>query len=63
MTLVVKLQVLGWILFIVSACAFIASSVRSGDLLALAGGLFFLVACFVFLLPFAIARKAIPEKE
>ena len=57
MTLVVKLQILGWILFIVSACAFIASSLKSGDLLALAGGLFFLVACFVFLVPYAIPRK------
>ena len=55
--MVVKLQVLGWILFIVSACAFIASSIRSGDLLALMGGLFVLVACFVFLLPFGIPRK------
>ena len=61
--MVVRLQVLGWILFIVSACAFIASSVRSGDLYGLAGGLFFLVACFVFLLPYAMSRKAISEKE
>ena len=57
MTLAAKLQVLGWILFIVSACAFIASSVRSGDLYGLAGGLFFLVACFVFLLPYAMPKK------
>lgn len=41
----------GWLLFIVSALFFIAASWRSGDMLALAGGLFFLLACFVFLVP------------
>ena len=42
----------GWLLFIVSAMFFIVSALRSGDLLALAGGVFFLVACFAFLVPF-----------
>lgn len=51
-----KCQIAGWILFIISACAFIASSLRSGDLLGLIGGLFFLVACFVFLVPYWTAR-------
>jgi hypothetical protein len=41
----------GWALFVVSAVFFTAASVRSGDGLALAGSLFFLVACFVFLAP------------
>ena len=51
-----KCQILGWVLFIVSACAFIASSLRSGDMLGLIGGVFFLVACFVFLIPYGMAR-------
>ena len=51
-----KCQILGWVLFIVSACAFIASSLRSGDMLGLIGGVFFLIACFVFLIPYRLAR-------
>ncbi len=46
-------QLWGWILFIVSALFFIATSLRAGDPLGLLGGLFFLVACFVFLVPLA----------
>lgn len=41
----------GWLLFIISAVFFTVSSLRSGDLLALGGSLFFLVACFFFLAP------------
>ncbi|MEM9604247.1 MAG: cytochrome oxidase subunit III [Pseudomonadota bacterium] len=47
-----RCEIAGWVLFILSACGFIASSWRSGDLPSLIGGLFFLVACFVFLLPY-----------
>ncbi len=50
----VKCQIWGWVLFIISALAFIASSLRSGDMLGLAGGIFFLVACFVFLIPYVL---------
>ena len=48
-----RFQLWGWILFIFSALFFIATSLRAGDLLGLAGGLLFLVACFVFLVPLA----------
>ena len=41
----------GWLLFIVSALFFIAASWRAGDMLALLGGVFFLLACIVFLVP------------
>jgi hypothetical protein len=34
---------------------FIASSIRNGDMLGLLGGIFFLLACFVFLIPYAMA--------
>jgi hypothetical protein len=44
-------SLLGWSLFVVSALFFTAASLRAGDPLALAGSLFFLVACFVFLWP------------
>jgi len=46
-----KWIVAGWLLFIVSALFFIAAAWRAGDMLALAGGMFFLVACFSFLVP------------
>ncbi|GMQ76649.1 MAG: hypothetical protein BMS9Abin01_1936 [Gammaproteobacteria bacterium] len=46
-----KLEVWGWCLFIASAVFFVASTVRSGDLLGLVGSLIFLFACIVFLVP------------
>lgn len=46
-----RFQLAGWILFIFSALFFIATSVRAGDMLGLTGGLFFLLACLVFLIP------------
>lgn len=44
-------QFSGWVLFVFSAFFFIATSVRAGDMPGLIGGLFFLIACFVFLVP------------
>jgi hypothetical protein len=44
-------QLCGWLLFICSALFFIISSIRAGDILSLAGGILFLIACFVFLVP------------
>ena len=57
-----KFQLWGWLLFIVSAAFFITSSVRSGDMVGLMGGLFFLVACLVFLVPF-MGRGGQDEKN
>ncbi|RWM96073.1 MAG: cytochrome oxidase subunit III [Mesorhizobium sp.] len=51
-----KWIVAGWLLFIVSALFLIAAAWCDGDLLALGGGIFFLVACFSFPVPIA-ARK------
>ena len=53
-----KYQLWGWILFIVCAFIFIVSSIRTGDVLMLIGSLFFLVACFLFLIP--LLRKLRP---
>lgn len=41
----------GWYLFIISAGFFITSSVRNGDMFGFLGSLFFLIACFFFLVP------------
>lgn len=49
-----KFQLLGWALFILSASFFGAASIRAGDVLSLLGSLFFLFACFVFLIPLGI---------
>ncbi len=53
-----RMQLIGWVLFVFSALFFIASSLRAGDLVSLAGGLLFLVACFAFLLPLLSSRTA-----
>jgi hypothetical protein len=52
-----KHDLVGWLLFVVSAAFFMASSIRAGDLVGLLGGLFFLLACLAFLLPYVGARK------
>ena len=49
-----KLNLVGWMLFVVSALWFIAASVRAGDVVSLLGGLFFLLGCIVFLIPYAM---------
>ena len=45
-----KINILGWILFIVSAICFIISSV--GNFWGMFESVFFLMACMVFLIPF-----------
>ena len=45
------LQLFGWILFVICALLFLASSIRNRDMLAFYGSLIFLVACFVFMVP------------
>jgi hypothetical protein len=47
----------GWLLFVVCAGFFIASSLRSGDWLALAASIIFLLACLLFILPLLGGRK------
>ncbi|CAN5562656.1 hypothetical protein BH24ACT22_BH24ACT22_19070 [soil metagenome] len=50
-----RLELWGWILFVVSAFFFIAASLRTGDIVGLLGGLSFLIGCGVFL--FAVIRR------
>lgn len=50
-------DLLGWLLFVVSAALFMASSIRAGDVVGLLGGLFFLFACLAFLAPYIGSRK------
>lgn len=44
-----QVVILGWILFVISAFGFIIAS--WGDFWAMFGSVFFLLACFVFLVP------------
>ncbi len=53
-----RINLIGWWLFVISALFFTATSWRAGDMLGLIGALFFLVACFVFLLPYALRARA-----
>tara|TARA_B100000941_G_scaffold256166_1_gene205317 strand:- start:10 stop:183 length:174 start_codon:yes stop_codon:yes gene_type:complete len=50
-----NLNLLSWILFVVSAIGFTNSSIK--NIWALFGSLFFLVACIIFLIPFFIKEK------
>ena len=55
-------QLCGWSLFVASAGLFVASSIRSGDMLGLLGSLVFLFACVVFRIPLVAKRIARPSK-
>ena len=44
------INLIGWIMFIISAIGFVISSI--GSFWAMLGSVFFLVACLVFLIPF-----------
>jgi hypothetical protein len=52
-----KFHLFGWILFLVCAGLFIASSIKAGDILALAASILFLVGCVVFIIPIVIKRE------
>ena len=51
-----KIQLRGWLLFLISAVFFTVAGIRDGDMLMTLGGLFFLLACIVFLIPFLWPR-------
>jgi hypothetical protein len=56
-------QIAGWVLFIISALGFIVSSLRSGDFFGLIGGIFFLIACIVFLIPIFRRPEVLPDRS
>jgi len=47
----------GWLLFVVCALFFIASAVKNQDILTLIGGILFLLACVVFLIPLCVSSR------
>lgn len=48
----------GWLLFVISALFFMASSIRAGDVVGFLGGTFFLLACIAFLASYTGVRKS-----
>lgn len=52
-----KYYLSGWILFIICAIFFIASSLKNHDTLTFIGSVIFLIACIVFLIPLVMSNK------
>lgn len=52
-----RYELCGWLLFVISALFFIASSIRNGDMIGLLGGVFFLLACVAFLASYTGVRN------
>jgi uncharacterized membrane protein YtjA (UPF0391 family) len=53
-----KFYLVGWILFLICAVLFIASSIRNHDVLSLIASIIFLVGCVIFLIPLVAAITA-----
>ena len=53
----IKCQLAGWILFIICAIFFVASSLKNQDILTFIASVIFLIACIVFLIPLVRSRK------
>ncbi len=49
----IKYHLAGWVLFVICAIFFIASSLKNHDTLTFLGSVVFLIACIVFLIPLA----------
>ena len=53
-----KCEITGWVLFLGSAACFVVSTLKSGDLMGFLGASLFLIACIIFLFPYARRRDA-----
>ena len=51
-----KFQLCGWLLFLICSFLFIADSIAAGSPLGLAGSVFFLLGCIVFIIPFTFRK-------
>ncbi len=58
-----RFELAGWVIFVASACFFLIATIRSGDLLSIAGSALFLLACFVFMVPLLRARPLVVENR
>jgi hypothetical protein len=46
----------GWIFFLMSSIAYMATSFMAGDMVGLLGGFLFFLACVCFIIPFFSAK-------
>ncbi len=46
-----KLNLIGWVMFVVCAGFFIFSAIKAADMWYLTGSLIFLVGCILFIIP------------
>ena len=46
-----KLQLWGWVLFVLCAGLYLAANIEAKSTLGIIGSIVFLVACFVFMIP------------
>jgi len=46
-----KVQLWGWVLFVICAVLFAFSGVRARDILAIAASIIFLLGCAIFMIP------------
>ena len=51
-----KTELSGWLIFVISAGFYTWAGIRAGDLVSTLGGVFFLLACLVFLVAFLPER-------
>ena len=54
----IKYELAGWILFIICAIFFVASSLKNHDILTFIGSVIFLIACVVFLIPLVKSKSS-----
>ena len=52
-----RLHLWGWMLFIICAAFFIASSIKNRDILSLVASIIFLIACGVFIISLVKKEK------
>ena len=55
--LILRYQLWGWILFIICAGFFMASSIKNQDTLGLVASIIFLIACVVFIIPLLFKKQ------
>lgn len=55
-TTIWRFEFAGWLLFTLSALAFIWSTAKAGDMVGVVASILFLLACFVFLVPVWLHR-------
>ena len=51
-----KLNLIGWILFVICAGFFIVSSIQAHDVWYLTGSIIFLISCIVFIVALVIKK-------